>query len=161
MNAKSLSIIVAVAGVVTALIAFVQLMQQSTQFAVLQYASTAQVQAQSTENSALEHQLSVQREMATVLSGGVAPGPTATALAQRVGELQSTQAALATIQYEAGLALTPQFAATTLPSAVCTASGRIPPLPQAPPAGCVLLVEWWVRPYPTPCGLLITRDSPS
>jgi hypothetical protein len=38
----------------------------------------------------------------------------------------------------------------------CSQDGSMPPVPDAPPPGCVLIVEWWYPPNPTPCGLWIT-----
>jgi hypothetical protein len=39
----------------------------------------------------------------------------------------------------------------------CSQDGSMPPVPSAPPPGCVLTVEWWYPPNPTPCGLWITH----
>lgn len=38
----------------------------------------------------------------------------------------------------------------------CKGQGFMPPIPGPPPQGCVLTVEWWYPPNPTPCGLWIT-----
>lgn len=32
--------------------------------------------------------------------------------------------------------------------------------PQAPPAGCVLVTEWWVPPGPAPCGIIFSYTVP-
>ena len=38
----------------------------------------------------------------------------------------------------------------------CRGQGFMPPIPGPPPQGCVLTIEWWYPPNPTPCGLWIT-----
>ncbi len=58
--------------------------------------------------------------------------------------------------------LTTQPAVTNTKAAiVCNQSGSVPPAPSAPPPGCVLTVEWWYPPNPTPCGLWISYDAVS
>jgi len=42
------------------------------------------------------------------------------------------------------------------PDISCNQQGKLPPIPNAPPDGCVLTVEWWYPPDSTPCGLWIT-----
>jgi len=41
----------------------------------------------------------------------------------------------------------------------CNQGGFMPPIPAPPPPGCVLTVEWWYPPNPTPCGLWITYGA--
>lgn len=53
----------------------------------------------------------------------------------------------------------PQGAPSRAPQANCSQNGGMPPVPSAPPPGCVLTVEWWYPPNPTPCGLRITRGG--
>jgi len=50
-------------------------------------------------------------------------------------------------------------------SGVCQESGGasgfpLPPTPSAPVNGCVLIVEWWVPPDSSNCGILITTQNP-
>ncbi len=61
--------------------------------------------------------------------------------------------------------LTPIPTDTSIPSTPtlppsCDGSAALPPAPDSPPSGCVLIVEWWVPPDPTPCGIIITTDAP-
>ena len=42
----------------------------------------------------------------------------------------------------------------------CTGDGDIPPLPSAPPSGCILIAEWWIPPDASNCGILVTRSQP-
>ena len=48
-------------------------------------------------------------------------------------------------------------------TAACTDTGSIPPLPLAPPKGCILILEWWIPPSTdgSNCGILITENEPS
>jgi hypothetical protein len=43
----------------------------------------------------------------------------------------------------------------------CSGEGGLssPTLPSAPPEGCVLIVEWWYPPKPTPCGIWIAATA--
>jgi len=104
-----------------------------------------------TQNAIFQEQVNLQREAVTAQAGGAGFGPTTTAIANQLVDLESTVVALATLQY----------LPSATPSPFCYGSGSIPPIPSAPPSGCILIVEWWVKPNPTPCGLLITRDIPS
>lgn len=59
---------------------------------------------------------------------------------------------------------TPQ-AASQQPSGICQEAGGpsgfpLPPKPSAPANGCVLIVEWWVPPDTSNCGILITTREP-
>jgi len=51
---------------------------------------------------------------------------------------------------------------TPVPGATCNNTGYIPPLPSAPPNGCILVVEWWIPPSADAehCGILITQREP-
>lgn len=46
---------------------------------------------------------------------------------------------------------------------ICDGTGSIPPLPLAPPEGCILILEWWISPSTdgSDCGILITKYEPS
>ncbi|PIE82100.1 MAG: hypothetical protein CSA11_01655 [Chloroflexi bacterium] len=48
-------------------------------------------------------------------------------------------------------------------SSACADTGSIPPLPLAPPQGCILILEWWIPPSTdgSNCGILITEYEPS
>jgi hypothetical protein len=61
-------------------------------------ASNAQDSAQATQITLLQEQLNVQREIATLQAGSSGIGPTSTIIAQRILELESTRAALATAE---------------------------------------------------------------
>jgi len=49
--------------------------------------------------------------------------------------------------------------ATPSQGVVCNQQGNMLPIPNAPPDGCVLTVEWWYPPNSTPCGLWITDSA--
>ncbi len=52
-----------------------------------------------------------------------------------------------------------QLPAPTTAPRECSGQGFMPPIPGPPPQGCVLTVEWWYPPDPTPCGLWITYGA--
>lgn len=122
-----------VIGILGLLIAVFQLVQsintsrtqdtlQATQLAALQENSFMQI----TQNAILEEQLSIQQEMLTLQSVNVGGGPTATAAAQQIAELQGTAIALATLQYTIPSPTSPPF---------CSETGKLSSIPGAPPSG--------------------------
>jgi hypothetical protein len=86
---KTIGGVVGIATIIALLVAVVQLLQSKQ-------ASDAQDSAQATQIAILNEQLNVQREMATLQAGTSESGPAATAVAQRLAELETTAVALAT-----------------------------------------------------------------
>ncbi len=59
------------------------------------------------------------------------------------------------------LSLVPMSPTNPAPSSYCDGvSHSIPPDPISAPTGCLLIVEWWVPPNPTPCGVIFVFDAP-
>lgn len=81
--------IIGLVAIIALLVAVIQLFQSER-------ASKAQDIAQSTQIAILNEQLKVQREMATLQAVSSGSGPTATAIGQRLAELNSTAVALST-----------------------------------------------------------------
>jgi len=122
------------------------------------------------QNQLLSHQLTLVPQQSNIEEQLLTPIPsgnedfslTATAFFIQATQIEATSQAIATRQkgIEATqTAITKYQTPTALP--ICSSSGNLPPVPEAPPTGCILIVEWWVKPDPTPCGLLITRNDPS
>jgi len=110
---------VGLAAIIAVLVAIAQLQQS-------QSASLSADAAQATLIAIGEKQLSVQEAIATVQVGDVRAGPTATAIAEKVAELKSTQEALDAerLRVEAILtAVPPQTVGTPIP---------LPPSPHVP-----------------------------
>ena len=92
--------VIRVVGILALVVAVIQLVQSNK-------AAETQNSAQATQIAVLERQLNVQSEMATLQASTSGAGPTASAAAARVAELESTAVALVTAQAEVKATLSP------------------------------------------------------